>query len=247
MVLSCDDEDPPLHLARARAGDESVVLTRIDAPAACGHTADELRPPLDARLPYRYGSAIEAYVALTPDIRAHAARIEEACRDQGFLDAQVDAPLVRDGRELAIRFAIVEGRRFTVDRVTVSIASPDGSRRLSGDELPRLRTQSGRPYSRADVVADARALADALTAAGAQVTEAGVGHNEKGDGKVDVFFAIALEGPLPMLVPRVGAADLPRVDVPAVRACSLSTPCSSGSAGTRLRSGPRRSPAGSSS
>ncbi len=199
MALSCDDADPPLHRARARTEDESVVLTRVDAPAACGHTASELRPALDASLPFRYASPVEAYVALTPDLRRHAARIEEVCRDEGFLEAHVDAPLARDGRELAIRFAIEEGRRFTVDRVTVSVATADGSHRLESDEMPALRTRTGQPYNHADVVADARALADALTAAGAHVAEAGVGRNEKDDATVDVFFAIALDGPLPRL------------------------------------------------
>ncbi len=199
MALSCDEADPPLHRARERRAEEPVVLTRIETPAVCGRRADELRPSLDAELPFRFRSAVEAYVALTPDIEAHAARIENACHDDGFLEAQVHAPLSRRGSELSVRFTVVQGRRFRVNHVTLSVAALGGSRRLSGEELPPMRTRSGLPYRHADVLADTRALADALTAAGAHVTEAGVGHTEQEDGTVDVYFAVALDDPEPIL------------------------------------------------
>lgn len=205
VTVDCSDDVPPLHHAPSRPTPPPVVLTAIDAEPGCGRAADALRPSVSQPLPYRYRSAIDAYVALSRDIGEHAHRIEQACQEDGYLEARVREPLLaRRGQEVSVRFTVDEGRRFSIARVTVSLVGEDGTRRLDEHELAWLRTQSGRPYRRADVVADARAIADALEATGAQVLEASFGRAEhEDDATVDVHFALSLEGSLPTAGPRL--------------------------------------------
>jgi hypothetical protein len=176
-----------------------MVLARIEADAACGRTGDELTPVFEAPLPYRFGSAVDAYVALSSEVTDHAARIEETCRDDGYFEARIREPiLVREGNELSVRFHVEEGRRFTVQRVTISIAGTDGLLELEPGAFPWMRTRHGRAYRREDALADARALADAVAAFGAEVADAGLGRSENEDAAtVDVHFVVALNGPLP--------------------------------------------------
>lgn len=196
--VTCTSGDAPLHRAPPRRASDPLVLARIDADPACGRARDELTPTLDAPLPHRFESAVDAYVALSPEVSAHAARIEETCRSEGFLEARVREPFFRrNGGELRVQFSVEEGRRFTVQRVTVSVAGDDGARQLSPQTFPWLRTQIGQPYRREHLLADVRALADALVAEGAEVADAGFGHNEHENATVDVHFVVALAGALP--------------------------------------------------
>lgn len=191
-VLRCGEGDPPLHRAPARVSPDPIVLSRVEAVDACGRTAAELTPP--RALPARFRSAIDAYVTLSTDVGEHAARIEEACRDDGYLEAEIHPLLRRDGGEVGVRFSIEEGRRYTIGDVTVTLMAEGAHRRLSDGELPELRTRSGVPYRKADVLADARAIADSLEARGMTVEEAAFGRNEHDDATVDVHFALAVDG-----------------------------------------------------
>lgn len=196
--VACVTGEPPLHRAPPEPAREPLILARIDADDACGREGSDLVPVPDSPLPFRFESAIDAYATLAPEVRAHTARIEETCRGEGYLQARVLEPvLVREGGEARVRFRVDEGRRFTVQRVTVSVAGEDGRRELEPGAFPSLRTRPGQYYRRDDLIADARALADALVARGARVADAGFGRNENADATVDVHFIVALDGALP--------------------------------------------------
>jgi hypothetical protein len=199
ITVDCADVEPVLHRAPPRPAPSPTVLTRIDAEPACGRPADALRPTVGGTLPYPYRSAVDAYVALSADADAHARRLEALCQEDGYLQARVREPILeRQGNEVSMRFAVEEGRRFNVARVTVSLVADDGTRRIEEHDLAWLRTRAGQPYRRADVLADAHAIAEALEASGARVLDASFGRAEhEDDGTVDVHFALALEGALP--------------------------------------------------
>ncbi|HEY8428732.1 MAG TPA: aspartyl protease family protein [Sandaracinaceae bacterium] len=195
-TLRCIDGEPPLFRAPPRAAPEPIVLSQVEAAPACGHSAAELTPALGP-LPARFRSPIDAYVALVGEIGEHAARIEEACHGDGFLEARIRPLLEREGGHLRVRFAVDEGRRFTVAEVTVTLMHRGGARVLDESELPSLRTREGRPYRRADVLADARAITDALAARGIRVANAMFGRAEHEDATVDVHFALAADDASP--------------------------------------------------
>jgi predicted aspartyl protease len=196
-ALRCQS-DPPVDSRAPERHGEPMILASVDADAACGRSAAELRPIVLGAVPFRYRSAVDAYVALREDAGAHATRIEHACQDSGYLEARVREPLLeRRGSHVALRFHVDEGRRFTVGRVMVSLLTDSGPQRLSASHFPWLHTRAGQPYRRADVNDDARTLVAALTARGAHVAEAASGRNENADATVDVYFALALTGGIP--------------------------------------------------
>lgn len=191
--VACTEGDPPLHRAPPEPATEPLVLVRIDTDAACGQPAGELAPIPDSPLPFRFASAIDAYAALAGEVRAHTTRIEEICRGEGYLEARVRQPVfTRERGELRVRFSVDEGRRYTVERVTVSVSGAEGRQELELHTFPWLRTQRGHFYRRDDLMADAHALADALARGGMRVADAGFGRNENDDATVDVHFLIAL-------------------------------------------------------
>ena len=191
--VACTEDDPPLHRAPPEPAQEPLVLVRIDTDDACGHAAGELAPIPDSPLPFQFASAIDAYAALAGEVRAHTTRIEEICRGEGYLEARVRQPVfARESGELHVRFSVDEGRRYTVERVTVSVSGAEGRQELELRTFPWLRTQRGHFYRRDDLMADAHALADALARGGMRVADAGFGRNENDDATVDVHFLIAL-------------------------------------------------------
>ena len=192
--VACASEDPPLHRAPPERAPEPLVLVSIDTDDACGQAGAELAPLPDSPLPFRFASALDAYAALASEVRTHSARIEDVCRGEGFLEARVRQPVfAREGSELRVRFSVDEGRRFTVERVTVSVSSTEGRRELELHTFPWLRTQRGHFYRRDDLLADAHALADALARSGMRVADAGFGRDENDDATVDVHFVIAID------------------------------------------------------
>jgi hypothetical protein len=198
-ALRCDPSEPPLHAAPEREREEGpIVLTRIEANAACGETADGMRPTTDVRLPLAFASAVEAYVALTEQIEVNRARIEATCRREGYLEAEIREPVLsRDGDEVSVRFEIDQGRLYTVGEVSVTLVGEDGARSLGANELPWLRTRAGEPYRSVHVEDDARLLSAALTSRGVRVAEAYFGRAPHDNATVDVRIAVGLEGALP--------------------------------------------------
>lgn len=209
-TLDCGPDEPPLHRSPSREAPPPTTLTRIDTLPACGRDAASLAPSTAQPLPHAYRSAIDAYVALSRDVAAHAERLESLCREEGFFDARVREPMLeRAGDTVRVRFAIDEGRRFLVGRVTVSVVAEEETARLGEGELGWLRTRAGLPYRRDDVLADAQAIAAALERVGARVVETSFGRaRHDGDARVDVHFALAVDGAIPprALVTPDGAA-----------------------------------------
>lgn len=199
-ALRCDAEEPLLHAAPARAHEPPVVLTTIEASAACGESAEGMRPTTDVRLPLAFPNAIEAYVALTEQIARNRDRIEDRCRDEGYLEAHIVEPILsRQGEEVAVRFTIDQGRRYTVGEVSVTLVADDGVRQLGPSELPWLHTRGGQPYRSVHVEDDARVLSAALASRGVRVAEAMVGRAPHANATVDVRIAVGLEGALPAI------------------------------------------------
>ena len=162
----CSDAAPPvLEPPRALEG-EPVRLTEVGATAACGRTAEELRPEVHgAELPVTYPSLFEAFAVLYEDADEHARRIEDDCANRGWATAQVrDPPLVRSGHELRVWFEIDEGPRYRVGAVTIRIVDADDEerRRVELGELPPLRQRPGEWFSAAAWTDDRFDLWDAL-------------------------------------------------------------------------------------
>ncbi|MBN1770511.1 MAG: aspartyl protease family protein [Deltaproteobacteria bacterium] len=159
----CSD-DPPAPAAPAAA--VPVRLTAVEATAACGATAEELRPEVHGgELPMTYPSLLDAFAVLYEDVEAHARRIEQDCADRGWATARVRRPpLARATDELRVLFETDEGPRYRVGAVTIRIldAREEEVRRMEPDELPWWRQRPGVWYSETEWTHDRFDLWDAL-------------------------------------------------------------------------------------
>ncbi len=162
----CSDAAPAAHEPPRALEGEPVRLTEVGATAACGRTAEELRPDVHgAELPVTYPSLLEAFAVLYEGVDEHARRIEADCADRGWATARVrEPPLVRSEDELRVWFEVDEGPRYRVGAVTIRVVDADGEerRRVEPEELPPLRQRSGEWYSAAAWTDDRFDLWDAL-------------------------------------------------------------------------------------
>lgn len=108
-------------------------------------------------------------------------------QSKGFIDAEVREPsVVRRGEKVDVTFSIVEGRSYTVGKVTYS-----GARVLPLDEVTRgLKLKTGGVYSPQNLAADRRALGDLYGSKGYLDLQVQATPSPGGPGIVNVDFRL---------------------------------------------------------
>jgi outer membrane protein insertion porin family len=118
---------------------------------------------------------------LEDDARA----IRELYQGKGFADVEVRRPSIsRRGEKVDITFPIVEGRKYTIGKVTYS-----GARALAlADVVKPLKVKAGSVYSPAEIRNDIKAIQDLYGAKGYVDLQIAASPSPAGPGVVDLNF-----------------------------------------------------------